>query len=76
MMKTESTFWDHSQRWKWNWFFQMVFNKNVYFYYDFKKKCFCRKVTHVEGEVRWNLNTWQKEFHPYPHKIINYIQWI
>jgi hypothetical protein len=70
----ESTYWDHSQRWRWDWFIQMLFNKEVYFYYDFKKRCFVRKVTHVKGEIRHDINTWHKMFYPYPHKIVNYRQ--
>ena len=74
-MKTESTFWDHSQSWVWQWFFQMLFNRNVYFFYDFKKRCFVRKVTHVRGEIGRD-NELRKLFYPYPHKIVNYKQWI
>jgi|GEM_PF-5847937 len=73
-MKTESTFWDHSQTWVWRWFFQMIFNRNVYFYYDFKKKCFCRKVTHVKGEIHADSENIRMIFYPDPNKIVNYKQ--
>jgi len=72
----ESTFWDHSQRWNWEWFYQMLKYKNVYFFYDLKKKCFVRKVTHVKGERTTDLQTGQSLFRPYPHNIIKYNQWM
>ena len=75
-MKTKSNFWDHSQTWVWKWFFQMLFNRNVYFFYDFKKKCFVRKVTHVKGEIIWDINEMHKVFSPDPNRIVDYKQWI
>ena len=74
-MKKESTFWDHSQHWNWKWFWQMLTNRNVYFFYDFKKKCFVRKVTHVKGEIRHDINSWRKIFYPDLNNLVNYAQW-
>ena len=75
-MKTESTYWDHSQRWHWDWFFQMLFNKNVYFFYDFKKRCFVRKVTHVKGTMKVDPDNFRVMFYPDTNKIIKYPQWL
>jgi len=74
-MKTTSTFWDHSQTWVWLWFWQMIINKNVWFFYDFKKRCFVRKVTHVKGEIRFDIQ-WRKIFFPDPNRVVNYPQWL
>lgn len=71
---SESSFWDHSQRWVWKWFFQMLCNRNVFFFYDFKKKCYVRKVTHVKGEITIDPETWRRLFRPYANKIVNYNQ--
>ena len=72
----ESTFWDHSYHWVWKWFFQMLRYKNTYFFYDFKKKCFVRKATHVKGVFRADPENLRIMFYPDPHKIVNYPQWL
>jgi hypothetical protein len=72
---TESTYWDHSQSFVWEWFIQMIRNKNVYFFYDFKKRSFVRKVTHVKGKYIIDYQTGDVLFEPFEHKIIKYSQW-
>jgi len=73
-MKTISTFWDHSQHWVWQWFWQMLTRRNVFFFYDFKKKCFVRKVINVPGFISFDIYSMRLIFYPYFNKIVNYGQ--
>jgi len=67
-MDKTSTFYDFSNKRRYDWKKQAKENDNVKYYYDKEQKAWCRKVMCVKGKIRNGL------FYPNENQIVNYPQ--
>ena len=69
MTNSTTDYYDFCTNWRWQWVLQSLIFRDVFFYYDKRQKCYCRKIKNVKGIIKDGF------FYP-KHRLVKYKQYI